>query len=239
MDVHPVASGIDPDPRAPRRRICRVCAAEVLLFGLREWWVRERKKGFLEPHVLARPDCPDGSQCPRQRNHGAYLAHPSPLQTCVQILNCIRQHMRRNVGLLFHGISRSIMTRLCCCELNSCVFPPVNHIIASPDPQSAPEPVPQPAPIREPVMRSSPSFPPASVAPQPVQEAVREPRAGPSTGATVGPISRRLLPLMDDLPPPASFLPFLVAPPEYPVDLPEFGSAPSSQDFRDEVDALL
>ena len=71
MDVHPVASGIDPDPRAPRRRICRVCAAEVLLFGLREWWVRERKKGFLEPHVLARPDCPDGTQCARQKNHGA------------------------------------------------------------------------------------------------------------------------------------------------------------------------
>ena len=84
MDVHPVASGIDPDPRAPRRRICRICAAEILLFGLREWWVRERKKGFLEPHVLARPDCPDGSQCPRQRNHGAYLAHLFPLQTFVE-----------------------------------------------------------------------------------------------------------------------------------------------------------
>ncbi|KAM5535019.1 hypothetical protein V8D89_011247 [Ganoderma adspersum] len=189
MDVHPVASGIDPDPRAPRRRICRVCAAEILLFGLREWWVRERKKGFLEPHVLARPDCPDGSQCPRQRHH----AHAKEF----------------------------------------------NHIIASPDPESAPEPVPQPAPIREPVMRSSPGFPPAPAAPQLGQEAVREPRAGPSTGATVGPISRRLLPLMDDLPTPASFLPFLVAPAEYPVDLPEFGSAASSQDFRDEVDALL
>lgn len=88
-------------------------------------------------------------------------------------------------------------------------------------------------------MRSSPGFPPAPAPPHPVLEAVREPRAGPSTSATVGPISRRLLPLVEDLPPPAAFLPFLVAPAEYPVDLPEFGSAPSSQDFRDEVDALL
>ncbi|KAI1789634.1 hypothetical protein LXA43DRAFT_892625 [Ganoderma leucocontextum] len=189
MDVHPVASGIDPDPRAPRRKICRVCAAEILLYGLREWWVRERKKGFLEPHVLARPDCPDGSQCPRQKNH----AHAKEF----------------------------------------------NHIIALHESQPAVEPAPQPAPVREPDVRSSINFPsPAPAAPQPGQEGVREPRAGPST-SVAGPIARRPLPLVDDLPPPPSFLPFLVAPAEYPADLAEYGSAPSSQDFRDEVDALL
>ncbi|KAI0372179.1 hypothetical protein BV20DRAFT_991708 [Pilatotrama ljubarskyi] len=69
MDLHPVPGGVDPDPNAPRTRICRMCAAEVLLYGLRDWWIRERKKGFLEEHIMARPDCPQGSQCPRQKDH--------------------------------------------------------------------------------------------------------------------------------------------------------------------------
>ncbi|KAI0822303.1 hypothetical protein BC628DRAFT_1327582 [Trametes gibbosa] len=69
MDLHPVSGGIDPDPNAPRTRICRVCAAEVLMYGLRDWWIRERKKGFLEENVMARPDCPHGSQCARQKDH--------------------------------------------------------------------------------------------------------------------------------------------------------------------------
>ncbi|CDO71477.1 hypothetical protein BN946_scf184909.g71 [Trametes cinnabarina] len=69
MDLHPVVGGVDPDPTAPRTRICRMCAAEVLLYGLRDWWIRERKKGFLEEHIMARPDCPEGSQCPRQKDH--------------------------------------------------------------------------------------------------------------------------------------------------------------------------
>ena len=42
-----------------------------------------------------------------------------------------------------------------------------------------------------------------------------------------------------DLPPPPHFLPCSVAAVEYPIDLADYGSAPSSQDFRDEVDALL
>ncbi|KAI8969631.1 hypothetical protein BD414DRAFT_502933 [Trametes punicea] len=69
MDLHPVPGGVDPDPNAPRTRICRICAAEVLLYGLRDWWIRERKKGFLEEHIMARPDCPEGSLCPRQKDH--------------------------------------------------------------------------------------------------------------------------------------------------------------------------
>ncbi|KAF8349267.1 hypothetical protein F5887DRAFT_945253 [Amanita rubescens] len=66
-DVHGVAAGIDPDPSAPRNRICRVCAAEVLLYGLKEWWIRERQKGFLEENVFRRKDCPDGAACALQK----------------------------------------------------------------------------------------------------------------------------------------------------------------------------
>ncbi|KAL1745127.1 hypothetical protein HDZ31DRAFT_63458 [Schizophyllum fasciatum] len=53
---------------APRRRICRVCASEILLWGIRDWWVRERSKGFLEEHILARKDCPQGTACENQKN---------------------------------------------------------------------------------------------------------------------------------------------------------------------------
>jgi hypothetical protein len=70
MDVHPVSPGVDPDPTAPRNRICRMCATEVLLWGLKEWWVQERKKGFLEDHIAKRPDCPDGGGCGRQKDAG-------------------------------------------------------------------------------------------------------------------------------------------------------------------------
>jgi E3 ubiquitin-protein ligase CHFR len=37
-----------------------MCAAEVLLYGLKDWWIRERKKGLLDPSLADRPDCPDG-----------------------------------------------------------------------------------------------------------------------------------------------------------------------------------
>ncbi|EPT05250.1 hypothetical protein FOMPIDRAFT_1155957 [Fomitopsis schrenkii] len=70
QDIHNVAGGIDPGLGAPRSRICRLCATEVLLWGLRDWWVRERRKGFLEEYVTRRPDCPDGSGCARQKDHG-------------------------------------------------------------------------------------------------------------------------------------------------------------------------
>ena len=72
QDIHSVAGGIDPGPSAPRSRICRLCATEVFLWGLRDWWVRERRKGFLDEHVTRRPDCPDGSGCTRQKDHGAH-----------------------------------------------------------------------------------------------------------------------------------------------------------------------
>ena len=52
------------------RRICRVCATEILLWGIRDWWVRERAKGFLEEHILARKDCPAGNACENQKDMG-------------------------------------------------------------------------------------------------------------------------------------------------------------------------
>ncbi|KAI0345769.1 hypothetical protein BDW22DRAFT_911355 [Trametopsis cervina] len=69
-DMHGVVAGNEPDPNAPRSRICRMCATEVLLWGLREWWIQERKKGLLEASVAQRPDCPQGGMCSRQKDHG-------------------------------------------------------------------------------------------------------------------------------------------------------------------------
>ncbi|KAA1469939.1 hypothetical protein DENSPDRAFT_652747 [Dentipellis sp. KUC8613] len=67
-DVHNVVPGPDPGIDSPRQRICRMCATEVLLYGLRDWWVRERQRGFLDPSVMNRPDCPDGSHCEKQHD---------------------------------------------------------------------------------------------------------------------------------------------------------------------------
>lgn len=69
-DVHGVAAGTDLNPENPRSRICRLCATEVLLWGLREWWLRERQKGFLEETVTSRKDCLEGSTCSRQKDLG-------------------------------------------------------------------------------------------------------------------------------------------------------------------------
>ncbi|KAI9443175.1 hypothetical protein H4582DRAFT_2195857 [Lactarius indigo] len=69
LDVHNVPPGPEPGLDAPRQRICRMCATEVLLYGLKDWWVRERKKGFLDASVAERPDCPDGPTCRRQKEH--------------------------------------------------------------------------------------------------------------------------------------------------------------------------
>ena len=71
-DLYPVAPGNDADPSGPRSRICRMCAAEVLVWGLKVWWVQERRKGFLEASVLERPDCPEGVECERQKDQGEF-----------------------------------------------------------------------------------------------------------------------------------------------------------------------
>ncbi|KAH9080587.1 hypothetical protein EDB83DRAFT_2340253 [Lactarius deliciosus] len=71
LDVHNVPPGPEPGLDAPRQRICRMCATEVLLYGLKDWWVRERKKGFLDASVAERPDCPEGPTCRRQKEQGS------------------------------------------------------------------------------------------------------------------------------------------------------------------------
>ncbi|KAJ3524086.1 hypothetical protein NM688_g8623 [Phlebia brevispora] len=69
MDVHRVAGGPEPEAGAIRNRICRICATEVLLWGLRQWWMLERKKGRLDESVTSRLDCSEGRACPRQKDH--------------------------------------------------------------------------------------------------------------------------------------------------------------------------
>ncbi|KNZ81289.1 E3 ubiquitin-protein ligase CHFR, partial [Termitomyces sp. J132] len=69
-DIHAVAPGVDPDPEAPRLNSCRHCASEVFFWGFKDWWVRERQKGFLEGVVMSRRDCPNGEACGRQTDHG-------------------------------------------------------------------------------------------------------------------------------------------------------------------------
>ena len=70
VDMHNVAAGTDDNPNAPRTRICRHCATEVLLWGLKEWWIRERQKGHLDATVVDRPDCEQGGSCIRQKDLG-------------------------------------------------------------------------------------------------------------------------------------------------------------------------
>ncbi|EKM79362.1 hypothetical protein AGABI1DRAFT_40399 [Agaricus bisporus var. burnettii JB137-S8] len=65
-----IHGAVDTDPDIPRSRICRLCAAEVFFAGLKDWWVRERQKGFLEPNVANRKDCPHGEACSHQKDFG-------------------------------------------------------------------------------------------------------------------------------------------------------------------------
>lgn len=37
---------------------------------MKDWWIRERRNGLLDQAVLSRPDCAQGSQCPRQKDAG-------------------------------------------------------------------------------------------------------------------------------------------------------------------------
>ncbi|KAJ3500691.1 hypothetical protein NLJ89_g9681 [Agrocybe chaxingu] len=71
-DIHAVAPSAENNPEAARNRICRPCAAEVFLWGLRDWWIRERQKGFVEGSVMNRKDCPEGSSCILQKDDIAH-----------------------------------------------------------------------------------------------------------------------------------------------------------------------
>ncbi|KAG5645483.1 hypothetical protein DXG03_006028 [Asterophora parasitica] len=83
-DIHGVTPDTDPDPEAPRKNICRQCAAEVFMSGLIEWWIRERQKGFLEGHIMTKKDCQEGRECDRQtdlahaREFNHMIARPQP-----------------------------------------------------------------------------------------------------------------------------------------------------------------
>lgn len=52
-----------PAPDANRQRICRLCAAEVLLYGVKDWWVRERRKAVKDGKLPERKDCEHGRDC--------------------------------------------------------------------------------------------------------------------------------------------------------------------------------
>ncbi|KAH9922815.1 uncharacterized protein BXZ73DRAFT_51208 [Epithele typhae] len=174
-EMYQVPGGADPGPSTPRTRICRLCATEVLLYGLREWWVRERRKGFLEEHVMARPDCPDGTQCPRQKNH----SHAPALTQEEDTLSDV------DFSLLPSGSGSGV---------HNPGAPSASGSRAAPSSQS-----------QEQQMRASLSLPPALI-----EAAFRTVPARIAAAAALDA-----------------------------ADLVEYGSAPSSQDFRDEVDALL
>ncbi|KAF8908984.1 hypothetical protein CPB84DRAFT_1813228 [Gymnopilus junonius] len=72
-DIHAVAPGQEPNADAPRNKACRMCAAEIFLWGLKEWWIRERQKGLLEDSVLKRRDCPEARRCIRQKEDPGML----------------------------------------------------------------------------------------------------------------------------------------------------------------------
>lgn len=67
-EIHGVAGGVDPDPTAARQKICRWCATEVFLWGIRDWWIREKKKGQTSTANADKPDCASGKSCGNQKD---------------------------------------------------------------------------------------------------------------------------------------------------------------------------
>ena len=96
VDIHGVAAGVDPNPDAPRNKICRLCATEVLLFGLKEWWIRERRKGFVDERVSCRKDCLEGTACTKQKDPGETLHSFSSSKLI--IFDILLQPTQRNVS---------------------------------------------------------------------------------------------------------------------------------------------
>ncbi|KAJ1309623.1 hypothetical protein OPQ81_006392 [Rhizoctonia solani] len=62
-----------PPPSSRRRRICRECATEVFLSGLKDWWAREMRtpigKERLPVWVVSRRVCESGEACAEQMNN--------------------------------------------------------------------------------------------------------------------------------------------------------------------------
>lgn len=73
-ELHAVSPSRNTPQDGARTRICRLCAAEIFFWGLKDWWIRERKKGFVEERVMNRKDCPDGRMCNKQQaDHGGFM----------------------------------------------------------------------------------------------------------------------------------------------------------------------
>ncbi|CUA68171.1 hypothetical protein RSOLAG22IIIB_03410 [Rhizoctonia solani] len=74
ISTSPLASSIPvPPPSSRRRRICRECATEVFLSGLKDWWAREMRtpigKERLPVWVISRQVCESGEACVEQMNN--------------------------------------------------------------------------------------------------------------------------------------------------------------------------
>lgn len=79
-DIHNVSGSEDPDPTAPRRRICRLCAAQVLIYGLKGWWIRERRKAKISGAFVIREDCQHGENCGRQADPSIFNLFAMPIE---------------------------------------------------------------------------------------------------------------------------------------------------------------
>ncbi|KAF8195478.1 hypothetical protein BJ912DRAFT_143278 [Pholiota molesta] len=82
-DIHGVAPGTEPNADAPKNNACRSCAAEIFLWGLKEWWLRERAKGFVEESIMNRKDCPEGAMCARHKDDLAHAKECKSYQYCI------------------------------------------------------------------------------------------------------------------------------------------------------------
>lgn len=52
-----------PAPDANRSRICRACAGEVLIYSIKNWWIRERRDAVKKGKMRERKDCEHGRTC--------------------------------------------------------------------------------------------------------------------------------------------------------------------------------
>ncbi|KAJ3928383.1 MAG: hypothetical protein NXY57DRAFT_525959 [Lentinula lateritia] len=68
--VSHVGPRVEADSSASLHRICRSCACEIFIWGIKDWWIRERRKGFLEERIMNRKDCPAGGGCAMQSEFG-------------------------------------------------------------------------------------------------------------------------------------------------------------------------
>jgi hypothetical protein len=71
----PSVSSAAPATVPRRRRVCRECATEVFVHGLKDWWAREMRTTLgmerLPVWVVGRKMCDDGEDCNEQGNYGA------------------------------------------------------------------------------------------------------------------------------------------------------------------------